>query len=352
MYCGSNQLTKLNTDGATLLANIKCEKNQFSTLTLSSNTKLVQLDCRLNLHETLEAGNNPKLWFIDCSDNQLTTLDLTSNTALVDFVCSNNQLSELNLKNNLLLGGLYCSYKKLSELLLNANIKLLRLYCNNIKIQELDLSNNLSLTSILLFNNPMEMLILPGGSKYGNIPGSEQSQSKSILANNNLKTVNISYTNLTTGNLLDFVKLDYLNLEGTLFNSLDVSANLVLKTLNTLNTPLTCIKVNQDQLNSIPTGRVKDADTEYSLDCQVVSVPENKVLAELIRVYPNPANHLLTVESDIPIIKVEIYSLLGNRLRDIYSGFDAININDLPEGLYIIKVDSAIGHTTLKISKK
>ena len=49
--------------------------------------------------------------------------------------------------------------------------------------------------------------------------------------------------------------------------SLDVSNNTLLIDLYCQSNPLTCIKVNQTQLDDIPTQWEKDPEDTYSLDC-------------------------------------------------------------------------------------
>jgi len=48
---------------------------------------------------------------------------------------------------------------------------------------------------------------------------------------------------------------------------LDVSYNTSLSNLNCQTNPLTCVKVNQTQMDDIPTDWEKDPEDTYSLDC-------------------------------------------------------------------------------------
>ncbi len=61
--------------------------------------------------------------------------------------------------------------------------------------------------------------------------------------------------------------LETLILEETGLKSLDVSNNNLLSTFEAYDRNLTCIKVNQEQLDHIPSGWIKIPETSYSLEC-------------------------------------------------------------------------------------
>jgi len=70
-----------------------------------------------------------------------------------------------------------------------------------------------------------------------------------------------------------------------------------------------------------------------------------------LKLYPNPLSNTLTIESKSSIVKVEIYSILGQKEMDIYSEFNAIPLNSLMTGFYIIKIYSEKGTTIRKLIK-
>ena len=131
----------------------------------------------------------------------------------------------------------------------------------------------------------MEEIILPG----------EEAKSK---AENKLNNLDISYTLITSIDILNNTDLDNLNVQGIPLDSLDVSGNAGLSYLNTTGTNLECIQVNQDQLNNIPSGWVKDAITVYSTDCKATTPIEDASLTESVCIYPNPAGEIIYIESD------------------------------------------------------
>ncbi len=71
-----------------------------------------------------------------------------------------------------------------------------------------------------------------------------------------------------------------------------------------------------------------------------------------LSVYPNPVSNLLTIDSEIPLTKVEIYSILGKKVKEINSDFNSIRTNNLSNGVYIFKIYSENGIATKKLIKK
>lgn len=57
-----------------------------------------------------------------------------------------------------------------------------------------------------------------------------------------------------------------------------------------------------------------------------------------IRVYPNPTSEFLAIDTDTPIDRVEIYSILGEKVKDVQTNFKTIPFYDLSEGVYIVKI--------------
>ncbi len=79
-------------------------------------------------------------------------------------------------------------------------------------------------------------------------------------------------------------------------------------------------------------------------------------LNDRIIVYPNPFTNQLTIESKEPIHKVEIFNLLGQKVKNIVFNNPTknsvnIELSDLAQGNYIAKVTSELSINTVKIIK-
>ncbi len=61
------------------------------------------------------------------------------------------------------------------------------------------------------------------------------------------------------------------------------------------------------------------------------------------RIYPNPTSGLLTIESDQPIVRAELYGLSGQLMKSFKDegGIHSMNIGGLPTGVYVLKAFTA-----------
>jgi len=57
-----------------------------------------------------------------------------------------------------------------------------------------------------------------------------------------------------------------------------------------------------------------------------------------INIYPNPANDIVNVDSDLPVNLIEIYSIDGKRVAE-FSNERLLNITHLAKGIYLISVE-------------
>jgi hypothetical protein len=78
----------------------------------------------------------------------------------------------------------------------------------------------------------------------------------------------------------------------------------------------------------------------------------DEIVSKSISLYPNPVHDILIINSEIPLTKVEIYSLLGKKVTEVTTNFDAIQVNNLSNGIYILKIFSEKGSTSRKLIKK
>jgi hypothetical protein len=76
----------------------------------------------------------------------------------------------------------------------------------------------------------------------------------------------------------------------------------------------------------------------------------NEKMADLISLYPNPAKDVLHVRAkNIVIGKVEIFSLVGGKVKIINSNFNSIYLGDLLRGIYMVKIYSQNSYTVKKL---
>jgi len=76
------------------------------------------------------------------------------------------------------------------------------------------------------------------------------------------------------------------------------------------------------------------------------------VVAEPLKIYPNPVKDEIVIQSDLPIKKVEIYSLTGTLMKSENNFNGKISVSALPQGVYLLKVYTDNGLVVSKIVKK
>jgi hypothetical protein len=83
-----------------------------------------------------------------------------------------------------------------------------------------------------------------------------------------------------------------------------------------------------------------------------VVVLDNFILNDAIKMYPNPVQNFLTIKSSLPITDVQVYSLLGEPVKQIRGNFSRIDLRELNSGIYMIKIHSNQFSVTKKLVKK
>lgn len=255
---------------------------------------LITLSCASNLLTNFDVSQNVNLQNLSCYDNQLTSLDLSKNINLINLSCSLNLLTNLDVNQNINLQFIQCWSNQLTQLDVSNNIDLQGLECYNNELMSLDVSQNVNLKHLLCMDNKLTNLNVKNGNN-------------SILF-------------------------------------LDAAQNSLL----------TCIQV--DDADAANAGEapysswVKDNIATYSEDCSTLGI-DDELLAQSISLYPNPVSNILIIDSEIPIIKVEIYSILGKKIKEVNANFSDINIGNLSAGLYLIKIFSEKGGAFRKIIK-
>ena len=225
----------------------------------------------------LDVSNNIYLKNLSVHSNNLTELDLENNTILSQLIIYDNNLTSIDLKTNILLDNLnlgnnsYSNNNQISSLDLSSNTLLYNLNLGALGLTSIDLSNNPKVNRLFLAGNPLTSINISSLVDINSlILNHTQITSIDLTKNTSLKSLYLQYNNLIFIDLSYLSELNYLNIDANQLSLLDVSNNSLLTGLSTKeNSNLSCIKVNSDQLENIPSDWEKDESTEYSLDCLV-----------------------------------------------------------------------------------
>ena len=79
---------------------------------------------------------------------------------------------------------------------------------------------------------------------------------------------------------------------------------------------------------------------------------DDELLAMSIKLYPNPVDNILTIDSEIPLTNVEIFSVLGKKVKEMDLDFKSLTMDNLSTGIYLVRIRSANGIAHRKIVKK
>ncbi|MBS2098768.1 carboxypeptidase regulatory-like domain-containing protein [Carboxylicivirga linearis] len=93
-------------------------------------------------------------------------------------------------------------------------------------------------------------------------------------------------------------------------------------------------------------------DKEYGLDQVATSIKQ--VDENAMDIYPNPAEDILTIISETPVIEAKIYDLAGvQRMVVTGNAISTINVSSLPVGVYLLSAKDINGNSnTIKVSIK
>lgn len=80
-----------------------------------------------------------------------------------------------------------------------------------------------------------------------------------------------------------------------------------------------------------------------------VSVAE--VMKRSIKMYPNPVNHLLYIETEQEITEIKLYTLTGQEVQT-WQNQDNIDLSRYAKGVYFVKIQTLNGTETKKIIKE
>ena len=274
------------------LIDLSCDSNQLTSLDVSNNTALITLYCYSNQLTSLDVSNNAALIYLICFNNQLTSLDVSNNTALTFLSCNENQLTSLDVSNNTALTELYCAFNQLTSLDVSANPALTALTCYTNQLTSLDVSSNNALTELYCFNNQLTSLDVRNGN------------------------------------------------------------NISIGVFNATNNPnLTCIFVDDTAYSTANWTGIDPASTfvNNEAECEALSLGDNAFELD-VTIYPNPTDNYLFIEGNKNPISISIYNLLGAEVI-AKSNTDKINVSELSNEVYIIRISDGIGQTDRKFIK-
>lgn len=264
------------------------------------------------------------------ANNMLTSVDLSQNINLVEIRLSNNQLTSIDVSSLTNLIYLQLFNNPLTSLDVSNNLYLETLILNNALLTSIDVTNNPFLRQLEVSINQLISVNITGLVLLEEL----------YLFNNQITSIDLS-----TNPQLNFVRLDSNNL--TSFNMANGNNGNINTFFADLNPNLSCINI--DQGFTPGSGWFKDATAIYSDNCSSLSVTDFDITN--FKIFPNPTSRWLQVETTENIKSLEVYTITGSQLRHIKSS-NTINVSELNQGVYFIKINSEKGSVTKRFIKQ
>ena len=380
--CYDNQLTSLNVSGCNALQGLNCKNNQLTSLDVSGCTAIRELHCESNQLTSLNVPDFNALTYLICENNQLTSLDVSGCTALPWLDCENNQLTSLDVSGCTALRGLEFENNQLTSLDVSGCTALQSLDCKNNQLTSLDVSNISLLEYLNCWGNQLINLDISNNNRISWLDVSMMPTLYEVCVKSlpfpphgfTLKrydSPNIYFT--TECGALHLIAADsvyqqdsievYSTGDGIIYlvpqdTEKDIAAirgaciDSALAVANTsVDVPLTGVENGEYWLyGRDSTDRISEPEA-----FTIFGVGIDNVFTVQFKIYPNPANDLLTIETNQPgQYFFEITSLNGQLLytNKMEGPTHQIDLSSYEKGLYFITVRSRDFVKTERIIKQ
>jgi len=92
-------------------------------------------------------------------------------------------------------------------------------------------------------------------------------------------------------------------------------------------------------------------DAGEATDCDALSIEDNEGDSLSFLIYPNPTGNYLFIEGNENPVAISIYNVLGKQLIST-KNTNKIDVQELPGGVYLIKLSDGVSQTNKKFIKK
>lgn len=143
--CNAIGMVGLDISHNLMLKRLYCVENTLTEMDLSKHVDMEELDVAQGMLTSLNVSNCPKLTYLNCSLNNLSAVDVSHNPLLETLYVHSNQLSELDVTHNTNLRVLEAYENNITSLDLSKCTNLIELNVSKTSLTNLDLSQNASL---------------------------------------------------------------------------------------------------------------------------------------------------------------------------------------------------------------
>lgn len=269
-------------------------------------------------------------------DGQILTIDASTRPTLT---VSNRSVSDFTgVEAFVLITALDVSYNPLINTINTSSNLLLESLSTEgcTTLNNLDLSNNGVLTSLNVYDNDLSVL---------NISSNPSLQSVDFRLNQFASLDFSNHTSLTSVNVKNNV-LTFLDMRNG-FNS-----NITFFDSD-FNPSLICLFVDDSSASYLTTlpWVISFTTTFVNNEAECNTLSTLDVESTAFNLYPNPANDLIHITSNVSKASLELFDVSGKRLisKSIHLGNNTLNISNLSAGIYITRIKTQNETETIKL---
>lgn len=376
----NNQISNIDLSKNVLLEKLFIANNQLSNLDVSKNIKLKNIDAGENNLAAIDVHLLTELESLSVYKNQLTTINLISNTKLIAFIANDNQLKYVDIRENTALFWLDLDDNLLEDLMLKNE--------NNTKITMFSITGNPNLTCIEVddvsfsasnwtdkdatanysidcapVNDDCSKAfpltfgqLTPGDVISGTTENTNPSCAVGNVFTDVWYTVNVPNTgefSIQGSSPIGTVKFAIYQSCASL-SAIACGTSISLKNLEV--GTLFYLRVWLETDNAKSTNSLSESGifTLTANESSVLSVDNFAEEKTELQVYPNPAtaNISIALSNNTIIQKVEVYSILGEKISTQKSKNKSkitLDVSHLSTGIYFIKAKTDTGILSKKL---
>lgn len=328
------------------LLRLSCINNAITTLSVDNDTLLTALLCHNNKLRSVTTQTNRSLQVLMCGDNpRLDALSLTNNTLLTTIDFSNTAIASLDISNNANLREIYCYGSALTTRALND------LYCSLADRTGQPESGVLqpifdaasSNRAVVIATNKNNAIAKNWVVQYYDSDTDIPATSGTFNCSGNNFVVTIVAP--TNGSVV------LLNGTDTITSGSEVGQGTVLTVKATPDNGflLTSLSANGTEIQNESTITVTEAVTIEAAFSVITSITDADITN--VSIYPNPVKEILNVISDEEVVSISVYNSNGVEVASSF-GSDRVDMSQLSEGVYIVRIRTNNGVRTISTIKR
>lgn len=330
LNCGRINITGLNIDGLSGLEMLSTTFNDISTIDLTGQPNLKYLNISYSMVTSLDVSNHTELEELRCTDSEIASLNISGCTNLKTLYATETWLETLDASNLPQLENLRVQSGVLTGLNISGSSNLVNLFCAYGQLTNLDASNFPNLVTLECQGNLLQQLDVNGSP--------------------NIETFNCGTNQLTTLDCREMSHLNYLSCTENPLTELFIKNGSVEETLYiTDDLSLDYICADEEQMLYLQAWAANfNPECVIDSNCALLQTTDF-AQTEATIIYPNPADHILHIQTDAEISSVKIYNMLGQMV--LSSSQNTIDVSSLQRASYLIKINTDNGSTAKRFLK-